>query len=133
MRLLFRISDISGDTFLGKGDEWQPVKVTKQASQTHGIFVSVMALRFSSQVDQQLTVTPVSPSPAQVRPLKAGTSAAIWLNKPSMLTKLFCPARLKTSSWRISHSGRASPGGSTALKNFCTRPLRLVKVPRFSA
>src|SRR5213594_913498 len=33
------------------------------------------------------TGTPVSPSPAQVRPLKAGTSFAIWLNKPSIVTK----------------------------------------------
>ena len=29
--------------------------------------------------------------------------------------------------------GRASPGGSTAFMNFCTRPLVFVNVPRFSA
>lgn len=35
------------------------------------------------------TVTPVSPSAAHVTPPKAGTSFAIWLNKPSMFTKPF--------------------------------------------
>lgn len=33
------------------------------------------------------TVTPVSPSAAHVNPLKADTSLAIWLNRPSMVTK----------------------------------------------
>ena len=45
----------------------------------------------------------------------------------------FWPVTLPTNSRKNSHSGRASPGGSTAFMNFCTRPLTFVNVPRFSA
>ena len=61
--------------------------------------------------DHMATVTPVSPSPAQVKPLNAGTSSAMWLNKPSMLASPAWPVTRETSSCRNSHSGRASPGG----------------------
>src|SRR5438552_6657381 len=52
------------------------------------------------------TITPESPSPAQVSPLNAGTSLAISLNRPSMVTNPFWPVTLNTSSCRNSHSGR---------------------------
>ena len=58
---------------------------------------------------------------------------AIWLNKPSMVPGKLAPVTRVTRLARNSHSGRASPGGSTAWLNRCTQPLILVNEPRFSA
>ena len=51
-------------------------------------------------------------------PQTAAPSAAICLNKPSMVAAPSWPDTWKTNSRRNSHSGRTPPGGSTAFMNF---------------
>ena len=76
----------------------------------------------------------MSPRLAHVRPLNAGTSFAISLNKTfdgqeTVLASDVENQVVQEIPFRRAHR----PGGSTAFMNFCTRPLVFVNVPRFSA